>query len=96
MTEPSENKRVSPRMRVLKGAKIVSMNFQSVVDCKVRDLSETGAKIVCGDQAAIGGAFQFLLLSDNTIRDARVIWRRGDELGIQFTSEKTNAPPRKF
>lgn len=96
MTEPTENRRVLPRLRVLKGAKIVSMNFQSVVDCKVRDLTKTGAKIICGDQAAVAGAFRFLLLGDNTIRDARVIWRRGDELGIEFTSEKTTAPARKF
>ncbi len=91
-----ENKRIAQRMRVLKGAKIVSMNQWSVVDCTVRDLSETGAKIICGDQAAVANEFRFLIPSENTIRNARVVWRRGDLLGIEFTSEKTRAPARKL
>ncbi len=83
-------------MRVLKGAKIVSMNQWSLVDCTVRDMSETGAKIICGDQAAVANEFRFLLPSDNSIRTARVVWRRGDMLGIEFTSEKSRAPVRKL
>ena len=83
-------------MRVLKGAKIVSMNQWSVVDCKVRDLSETGAKLICGDQIAVANEFRFLLPSENTIRTAKVVWRRGDLLGIEFTSEKTTAPLQKL
>ena len=83
-------------MRVLKGAKLVSMNQWSLVDCTVRDMSETGAKIICGDQAAVANEFRFLLPSDNSIRTARVVWRRGDMLGIEFTSEKSRAPVRKL
>lgn len=83
-------------MRVLKGAKIVSMNQWSVVDCTVRDMSETGAKLICGDQVSVANEFRFLLPSDNTIRTAKVVWRRGDQLGIEFTSEKTRAPVRKL
>lgn len=83
-------------MRVLKGAKIVSMNQWSVVDCTVRDMSETGAKLICGDQVAVANEFRFLMPSENTIRTAKVIWRRGDQLGIEFTSEKTTAPLQKL
>ena len=83
-------------MRVLKGAKIVSMNQWSVVDCTVRDMSETGARLICGDQVSVANEFRFLLPSENTIRTAKVVWRRGDQLGIEFTSEKTRAPVRKL
>jgi hypothetical protein len=91
-----ENNRIAARNRVLKGAKIVSMDKWSVVDCTVRDLSATGARIICGDQAAIANEFRFLIPSENTICTARVVWRRDDMLGIAFTSEKTRAPARKF
>ena len=91
-----ENKRVAPRARVLKGAKIISMNQWSVTDCVIRDMSATGARIVCGDQMAVANEFRFLVPSDNTICTAKVVWRRGDLLGIQFTSEKTRAPVRKL
>jgi len=90
-----DNKRSAPRARVLKGAKIVNMNQWSLLDCTVRDLSETGAKLICADPLSIANVFRFLLPSENTIRDARVIWRRDGMLGIEFTSEKTKAPARK-
>jgi PilZ domain len=91
-----ENNRIAPRARVLKGAKIVSMNNWSLMDCTVRDLSETGAKLLCGDPLAVANVFRFLMPAENTIRDARVVWRRDGMLGIEFTSEKTKAPARKF
>ena len=86
----------APRHRVLKGAKIVLLNQWSVVDCTIRDMSESGAKIICKDQVAVPNEFRFLIPSENTIRTARVIWRRNDMLGIQFTSEASRAPARKF
>ena len=91
-----ESKRKAVRSRVLKGAKIVSMDKWSVVDCTIRDLSTTGARIICGDQAAVANEFRFMIPSENTICTAKVIWRREDMLGIVFTSEKTKAPARKF
>jgi PilZ domain len=96
MASVINNLRSTPRSRVLKGAKIVSLNNWSVADCTVRDLSETGAKIICGDQAAVKNEFRFLLPAENTIRPAKVVWRRDDLLGIEFTGPKTRAPARKF
>jgi PilZ domain len=92
----ADNKRIAPRLRVLKGAKIVSLNQWSVVDCTVRDLSETGAKLLCADPMAIANEFRFLLPAENTIRTAKVVWRRPDMIGITFTSDKTRAPVRKI
>jgi hypothetical protein len=91
-----ENKRIAPRLRVLKGAKIVHMNQWSISDCTVRDLSKTGAKLLCGNPMALPSTFRLLLPADNTIQDARVVWRREGMVGIEFTAEKTRAPARKF
>ena len=96
MVELEENKRNAKRMRVLKSAKLVNMNNWSLVDCTIRDMSETGARIICGDQMAVANEFRFLVPSDNTICNAKVVWRRGELLGIEFTSEKTRAPTRKI
>jgi PilZ domain len=90
-----ENKRGAPRARVLKGAKILALDRWTVVDCTVRDISETGAKLLCGDPMAIANEVRFLLPTENTIRNARVVWRRETMIGIEFTSEKTRAPARK-
>jgi PilZ domain len=96
MEAVDENNRAKTRSRVLKGAKLVHMSNWSLVDCTIRDLSETGARIICGHQFAVANEFRFLIPSSNTIQNARVVWRRGDLLGIEFTGEKTRAPARKF
>ena len=91
-----DNKRRAPRSRVLKDAKIVLINNWSVVDCCVRDISETGARIRCADQLAVPNICRLVLTAENTMRDVQVVWRRGDDIGLQFTSEARRAPPRKW
>jgi len=88
--------RVAQRSKALKDGKIVTLNFQSVVDCCVRGISATGARIRCGDQAAVPNEFRLMLPGDNTIREARVVWRRAELLGVVFTSTPRPAPPRKW
>ena len=84
------------RQRVLKNGKIVFRNNMSVVDCVVRDMSATGARIACYDPAAVPSEFRLVLPADNTIRDVKVVWRRGALIGLRFTSEAKRAPPRKW
>lgn len=83
-------------MRVLKEGKAVSLDYCSVTDCLVRDLSETGARLKCADQNAVPDQFRLLLPYDSTIRDAAVVWRRADMIGVRFTGEAKRAPPRKW
>ena len=93
---PQENQRITQRQRVLKDGKIVFNANSSVVDCTIRDMSETGARIICHHQAAIPADCRLVSLSDNLIGDVKVMWRRGDQLGIRFTGPATRAPPRKW
>jgi hypothetical protein len=88
--------RIAKRLRVLKSAKIIYNNSQSVVDCTIRDMSETGAKLVCVSNHMLPDDVRIVFLQDNTIRDATIMWRKGDLIGIKFTSEATRAPARKF
>jgi hypothetical protein len=90
------NKRGARRTRVLKVGKIVTLNNWSVVDCCVRDWSETGARLKCADQLAVPNEFRLVMPGDNTIRDARVVWRREELLGVMFISAAKTAPPRKW
>jgi hypothetical protein len=90
------DKRQARRFRVLKDGKIVMLNNWSVVDCCIRDVSDTGARLSCQDQAAVPNDFRLLFLASNAIRDASVVWRRGDQVGVVFTSPSRQAPPRKW
>lgn len=87
-----EDKRVRPRQRVLKAAKIISMDNKTVIDCTVRNLSETGAQLIIERTVAVPDAFQFFLANGDTIRDAVVTWNRGDRIGVKFTAESRPAP----
>ncbi|MGH6830218.1 MAG: PilZ domain-containing protein [Methylocella sp.] len=93
--ETHEN-RVARRSRVLKDGKIVALNYCSVVNCRVRDISATGAKIQISSQTEVPDQFRLMMPGDNSIREAKVMWRRGDYLGAMFTSGARQAPPRKW
>jgi PilZ domain len=83
------NIRINLRSRVLESAKIVSANNWSVMDCTLRDLSATGAKLLCGDPLSVASEFKLLLPKENTIQNARVVWRKDGMLGIEFIGAKT-------
>ena len=91
-----QEKRAAPRHKVLKDGKIVTMNHWSVVDCCVKDISESGARIKCQDQAAVPSEFRLLIPTRRTIRDARVVWRQGDLLGLQFIADTMTAPAHRW
>lgn len=81
---------------MLKDGKIVTMNNRSVLDCCIRDLSDTGARLRCEDSLAVPEAFRLLFPHDHKIRDAQVVWRREGCLGVAFTGPYRQAPPRKW
>ena len=88
-----ENNRRSARQRVLKTVKVYRLNGAHAVDCQMRDVSETGARIVIKDQLALPNEFKFVLPSDGSMQTAKVVWRKGDLAGIVFLSER--AAPSK-
>ncbi len=89
--------RAAKRLKVLKTGKVVFNNSLSVLTCTVRDLSDTGAKLVFGDAAFdMPDDIRLIFPQDNTMRDAKVMWRKGSSVGIHFTSELRRAPARKL
>jgi hypothetical protein len=91
-----QEKRVAQRLRVLKTGKIVSKDYKAIFDCTVRDLSETGAKLKCANPATVPSEMLFVLPSESTMWDAKVIWRKPETIGIHFTSGARKAPIRKW
>lgn len=90
------NQRSAQRQRVLKQGKILLSNNMTVIDCTLRDLSETGAKLLCGDAGAIPNEFRLVLTAERSMRDAKVMWRRPEMVGIAFTSAPRKAPLLKW
>jgi hypothetical protein len=66
--------------------------LRGVMSCLVRDLSETGARIVLSETAIIPDVVQLHIPQREETRPAHVQWRRGDEIGLAFTDVAATAP----
>lgn len=88
------NKRIAPRQRVLKAGRVVTTENASL-DVNVRDLSATGAKLVCAAPHMVPNEFRLVLPGDGTIRPAKVMWRNETSLGIEFTGAAKQSVLRK-
>lgn len=95
-SESKQDSRRGRRQKVLKAGKIVLHGNLSVVDCTIRDISDTGAKLSTINAVAIPAEFKLVVLADNIMRDVKVAWRKEAILGVKFTSEAKRAPPRKW
>lgn len=82
----SDDKRIAPRQRVMKSAKLISLDRVTVTDCSVRNLSATGAQIIIENQATVPKEFYFFQPKENVMCQAKVMWRREKLVGIHFTS----------
>ena len=91
----ADQRRVAKRLRVLKSAKLILDDMRSI-DCAVRDISATGAKVLIGSSNNLPATFRLFMVSDSTIRDVEIAWKRHDMIGVNFTSEAKSAALRKF
>ncbi|MBR0872798.1 PilZ domain-containing protein [Bradyrhizobium tropiciagri] len=77
------DKRRAARRNVARAARI-SFARRSMT-CIVRNLSATGAAVEVSDPAAIPDSFRMVLEMESTERQCRVVWRRRDRVGVQFS-----------
>ncbi len=82
--QPGKFERGAPRRRVLKAAQILYDGGQTVIDCMIRDISETGAKIDTEVALALPELF-WVVLPDGVRRPAKLVWQDANLLGVHFT-----------
>lgn len=78
-----EDCRGAPRIRVFKGGKITFIGRGAAIDCFIRNLSETGARLKVESAVGIPDSFD-LMQERGNIRKCKVVWRQATELGVQF------------
>ncbi len=82
--DKAKEQRRSPRLRALLGGKLAYGLGFFTLGCTVRDLSEDGARIKVPDGQAVPQNVYFLELRSGAVHEARVVWRRLPEVGLQF------------
>ena len=82
--KPASDQRAAPRMRTLIAAKIGFNNGQSALDCLIRNLSDTGAKLIVSAAVTLPECFDLIVPRKSLTRRVRIAWRRGEEIGVRF------------
>jgi hypothetical protein len=77
-------RRASPRIRMFKKGKLIHPNNNSVFDCMIRDISDTGARLSCEHTGILPNELQLMFHALREVRYVRIVWRRPGEMGVQF------------
>jgi hypothetical protein len=77
-------RRTSARQKSFLRGCIYFNNRRSTLDCLIRDISSTGARLIFSDAVTVPDIVDiFIPQKEQTLR-AHVQWRHGDEVGVAF------------
>jgi len=88
-----DKRRSSNRLRTLLEARIVFNNRFSLIECTVRNLSQTGARIAFPHPIEIPPEFELEIPKRKISVRAKVVWSDGKEHGIRFIEGGQDAAP---
>lgn len=91
----SEHRRELRQRTFLKG-RIIFNNGASSMDCLVRDMSASGARLALSQSAILPDSFDLLIPAKEKTYRSSLCWRRSDGVGIVFADESTGAVQRSF
>jgi hypothetical protein len=81
----SERRRATRQKSFLRGC-IYFNNRRSAIDCLIRDVSQTGARLIFSDTVSVPDVVDLHIPQKDQMLRAHVQWRRGEELGIAFAT----------
>jgi hypothetical protein len=65
--------------------RVVFNKRNCVIDCVIREVSETGARLVFGHHIDVPRQFELENLKSGTTHQAELVWQTGAVCGIRFT-----------
>jgi hypothetical protein len=92
---PLTDQRKSPRRRVLKAGLIAFNDRHSTLQCTVRDLSETGARLLIGGSIGAPDTFELLIELDGLEHECTVVSRAAGEVRVKFLGPARHVPVRR-
>ena len=85
--------RQGERVRALLRARIIFNNQNSTIDCTIRNISTSGAKIELGNTASVPAEFDLEIMQRGQIYRARIVWRDVAALGVTFIEANAATQP---
>lgn len=83
MSAVAFEKRGAPRHRVFKHGTLALPSGGSV-DCTVRNISSTGARVDVDNVVGLPEAFTLMIMSDHFVRHCRKVWSNDNRIGVAF------------
>jgi hypothetical protein len=83
MSENIIEKRTQARHRVLKGGWL-AFHGGGGVDCTVRNISRTGARVDVANPVGLPGSFTLLIEADHFMRHCHPVWCHDTHVGVAF------------
>ena len=77
-------RRPKTRKRVLLTGIVTYGNGAHSFPCTFRSLSESGARLVVGDNTLFPSDFYLINIRDRLAYDVKLVWNRGTEIGVTF------------
>lgn len=78
------DRRREHRGRTYLGSQVAFNNRWSTIDCLVRNMSQTGAKIEFAHAVLLPSEFELIIPQKGNSRRVRVVWRQATALGVSF------------
>jgi hypothetical protein len=78
------DRRKDPRQRTFKSAKIIHNKRCSVLDCRVINLSSTGARLDIVSVKELPPAFEMRVNPEPNYYPARLVWQKANVVGIEW------------
>ena len=72
------------RVRSFLRARIIFNNKNSSIDCTIKNISPSGAKIEVCNTFAIPAEFDLSIPAKNRVVRARMMWRDAEAIGVEF------------
>ncbi|HEY2835980.1 MAG TPA: PilZ domain-containing protein [Rhizomicrobium sp.] len=85
---PMAERRPMPRRRVLLGGVAAYEDGAYTLNCQIRDLNEKGARITVSGRQSLPEELYLVIMRDHMAHKARLVWRKGDEAGLQFVTSE--------
>ena len=67
------------------GHQAVGFFHGGVIDCVIRNISETGAALEVASPLGIPETFNLVISGDHSSRPCQVAWRKDKRIGVAFT-----------
>jgi hypothetical protein len=92
----SERRRAARQRSFLQG-RLFYNGRRNSVDCVIRDISDTGARLQFSAAVTVPEALELYVPNKDQMYRVRAEWRRGEEMGVVFltaaSAAETAAPP---